>query len=348
MDLRVPDYYSDFHCLAGACPHSCCIGWEVVIDPETAADYQKQPGPLGKELRGNMREEDGEICFSLEAADRCPFLDSENLCRIHRLLGPEHTSRVCREHPRFLEDYGTLQELSLCASCPAANRLLLGSKAPLTFQVTCLDEIGEPADPWIAPLLTCRERMFAILQDRSRPLQDRLTELLVLADSAQALLDVDGVEELPALCGAWEMPQLPETGLEGLFPAGWVLLEGLEILGEDWRELIQQAKTSGIAAQSCSDWILERIAAYFLFRYFLKTVGDGDLLSKVELAVFSAAVLCRLAPLTGMEEALRLWCREIEHCEENLNALQNAFCSEASLSLERFISEMKIFYVRYT
>lgn len=341
MDLRVPDYYSNFHCLAGACPHSCCIGWEVVIDPETAADYQKQPGPLGEELRRSMREEDGEICFALAAADRCPFLDSENLCRIHRRLGPEHTSRVCREHPRFLEDYGTLQEISLCASCPAANRLLLGSKASLTFQVTYLDESGEPADPWLAPLLTCRERMFAILQNRSHSLQDRLMELLVLADSAQALLDMDAVEELPALCGAWEMPQLPDMGSKGLFPAGWVLLEGLEILGDDWRELIQQAKTSGIAAQPCPDWMLERITAYFLFRYFLKTVGDGDLLSRVELAVFSAAVLRRLAPLTGMEEALRLWCREIEHCEENLDALQNAFCSSADLTLEHFLFEAK-------
>ena len=35
MRTRVPAYYDAFHCLAGACPHSCCIGWEVVIDPET-------------------------------------------------------------------------------------------------------------------------------------------------------------------------------------------------------------------------------------------------------------------------------------------------------------------------
>ena len=36
MLVRVPDYFDDFSCLAGACPHSCCIGWEVVIDEDTA------------------------------------------------------------------------------------------------------------------------------------------------------------------------------------------------------------------------------------------------------------------------------------------------------------------------
>ena len=37
MRVTVPDYYEDFRCLAGACPHTCCEKWEVVIDEDTAA-----------------------------------------------------------------------------------------------------------------------------------------------------------------------------------------------------------------------------------------------------------------------------------------------------------------------
>ena len=37
MRVRVPDYFDGFSCLAGACPHSCCIGWEVVLDEEPLA-----------------------------------------------------------------------------------------------------------------------------------------------------------------------------------------------------------------------------------------------------------------------------------------------------------------------
>ena len=35
MRVRVPDYFDGFSCLAGACPHSCCFGWEVVLDVDT-------------------------------------------------------------------------------------------------------------------------------------------------------------------------------------------------------------------------------------------------------------------------------------------------------------------------
>ena len=56
MQTLVPDYYEDFHCMAGACPHSCCIGWEVVIDPETARRYGTVPGPLGERLRAAIQK----------------------------------------------------------------------------------------------------------------------------------------------------------------------------------------------------------------------------------------------------------------------------------------------------
>ena len=56
MLLRVPDYFEQFRCLAGECPHTCCAKWEVVIDPDTAGkgfgkqfvafyeDYARQNG----------------------------------------------------------------------------------------------------------------------------------------------------------------------------------------------------------------------------------------------------------------------------------------------------------------
>ena len=40
MLVRIPDYFDQFACLAGDCPHSCCIGWEIDIDPDTADYYR--------------------------------------------------------------------------------------------------------------------------------------------------------------------------------------------------------------------------------------------------------------------------------------------------------------------
>lgn len=52
MLTRVPDYYEAFHCLAGACPHTCCEKWKVVVDEETARRYQETPGSLGEPAAG--------------------------------------------------------------------------------------------------------------------------------------------------------------------------------------------------------------------------------------------------------------------------------------------------------
>ena len=146
MRVIVPDYYEDFRCLAGKCPHTCCEKWEVVIDEDSAAFYKTVPGLLGDKLRTVLkRDEDGDLCFPLNGG-RCPFLDSENLCEIHKTLGEEATSVTCREHPRFTEDYGPFREVTLSASCPAANALLLGSREPLTFRNFETEETGEAGD----------------------------------------------------------------------------------------------------------------------------------------------------------------------------------------------------------
>ena len=90
MLVRIPDYFDQFACLAGACPHSCCIGWEVVLDEDTVRRYQQLPGALGERLRDAMALDGEDVCFPLDGR-RCPFLNQENLCDIHCALGPEAT-----------------------------------------------------------------------------------------------------------------------------------------------------------------------------------------------------------------------------------------------------------------
>lgn len=341
IDLRVPDYFGLFHCLAGACPHSCCEGWKVVIDGPTADFYRSLPGPLGDRLRAALQTGDGEDFFALTDTLCCPFLDTDGLCAIHRLLGPERTGEVCRSHPRFIEDYGPVREASLCASCPEVCRLLLASSESLTFPLTHTDEEGEIADPWLLPLLVVRTKSLEILQDRSRRLYSRFAELLVFADAAQSLLDEDAAERLPELCRAWttlDVSALPAGG--GLFPYGWKVLSGLEILGSDWRALLFRGPETVPGA--VPDPLLERIAAYFLFRYELKAINDGDLLGRMQFVLFSVLAVERAASLLPLQEALRLYCREIEHDTENLNALLSTFRNDPPLAVCSFLQTLEI------
>jgi len=341
MLIRVPDYYHNFKCLAGACPHSCCEKWEVVIDEEHVCAYQRVSGALGDKLRAAMQtDEDGDICFPLNGG-RCPFLDGENLCEIHRQLGEEATSVTCQEHPRFTEDYGVFREITLSASCPAALALLLGSNAPLTFTESETGEPAEEGDEWLPFLLPLRTRMLEILSDRSLPLRARLRRFLLLAMEAQQCLDRDETEALPALAASWQPEESGEgdTDEASLFPAALRMLASLEILEEDWLRLLAQAKASEQTA--VSQTFLERIAVYFAFRYLLKCVNDGDLLSRAQLCVLAVLVVERLATVCGLEEALRRFSCEIEHNEENIHALLEAFRWEDSFSPAAFLGELR-------
>ena len=372
MRVTVPDYYEDFRCLAGACPHTCCEKWEVVIDEDTAVFYETVPGPLGDKLRSALkRDEDGDLCFPLNGG-RCPFLDGDNLCEIHRKLGEAATSVTCREHPRFTEDYGPFREATLSASCPAANALLLGSEDPLTFHTFETEEAGDipgppqqpseagavgrggtreraqfspqgeteesglcddEGDAWLTYLLPLRDRLLDILTDRSRPLKARLASFLSLALSAQDCLDDDRPEDLPGT----EEADIPPAK-EGLFPWGLRFLASLEVLDPDWPALLSRAEAEKTPQ---SENLLERIAVYFAFRYLLKTVNDGDLLSRAELCAFAVLTVERLASVCGLPEALRRFSTELEHDDDNLDALLEAFREEERFAPGRFLTELE-------
>ena len=90
-----------------------------------------------------------------------------------------------------------------------------------------------------------------------------------------------------------------------------------------------------------SDPLLERLTEYFLFRWLLKTVNDGDLLGRVQLSLASVLTVERLSAHTATpEEALYRYCREIEHSQENIDALLESFRWEDSLQPEVFLQAL--------
>lgn len=345
MILRTPEYYSAFHCVAGACPQNCCIGWEVVVDGETAACYRSLPGAMGERLRGALTaDEEGDCCL-IHQGRRCPFLNPDNLCRIYMELGPSYTSEVCRTHPRFTEEFGSFREISLSASCPEAARLLLSQKTPLRFPEREIAAQESEPDEWLAPLLACRTRMLAILEERTLPWNVRAAWMLLLANDAQALLDGDRLEEMGDLCDACaalpeELPEEVRLQGAGLFPAALRILEHMEILEDDWLPTLRAAEQP--PRLRLEDWALERICCYFLFRCFLHAVNDGDLLSRAELAVFAPLVVERLAGQTvTTEAALYRFCREVEHDADNLETLRTDFCADPAVGLTQFFQELE-------
>ena len=96
-----PIFYSRFKCIANACKHSCCFGWEIDVDEDTVDYYRGIDGDLGKKLDENIICENDEYHFRLTEEERCPFLRQDGLCEIILDLGEDGLCDICALHPRF-------------------------------------------------------------------------------------------------------------------------------------------------------------------------------------------------------------------------------------------------------
>ena len=124
-----PSAYRDFSCIASACRHTCCVGWELPVDARTARRYRKMRGALGDTIRTSLC--DSYDAFLPTQEGRCPHLDANNLCRLITDGSQRLLCTVCREHPRYHNRYGIATEHGLGLCCEEACRLLL--TAPLSF-----------------------------------------------------------------------------------------------------------------------------------------------------------------------------------------------------------------------
>ena len=147
--------------------------------------------------------------------------------------------------------------------------------------------------------------------------------------------------ELAAFCTeSWVISTKTDAGSGSWEAAACRCLQDLKILEPDWLALLKRWKqTPGLPGFDPQDpEKLERIAVYFAFRYLLKAVNDGDLLGRAQFCVLGVLVVERLSRFAGLPEALRLFSREIEHNEDNLDALLEHFWQTEGLSLPALLA----------
>ena len=339
MKLRALDIYPSFRCLCGDCPDTCCAGWDVEIDKAAREKYLRMEGPLGEKAVRALRKEDGEWSFRLEGG-RCPFLRDDNLCELQAACGEEALSRTCRLFPRTLAEFGAVREISLSIACPEAARLLLDHPQPLRLTEWETDEpLGYTDVDGSAYLraLALRERLLSLAQNRAYPFPVRLALCVELAADASAALR-SGVGEgealkrysdpayLSARAGTFIPTGRPAAGYARLLDT----LEGMERLTDRWDgELARMRACAAVpAAWDAPEHEYENLLVYYLFRYFMEAVYDGNFYLPVKLA---AASLCLIRLLWQAQPAfpdrerrealMRLYSREVENSQSNLDAL---------------------------
>ena len=185
MNLYVPEYYPEFRCIASRCGHTCCAGWEIDIDGESLARYERLPGDFGERLRRSLSRE-GTPHFILGPGERCPLLNGDNLCDLILHEGEDALCQICRDHPRFRNYFSGRVEMGLGLVCEEAGRLILSWPRPLRLIRLEGDGAESPTEDE-AYLFEIRERWLASIEEEGP--RARLLETLIFRHLADALYD---------------------------------------------------------------------------------------------------------------------------------------------------------------
>lgn len=293
MKQYVCDVYPDFRCRAGACAHTCCRGWEVDIDADTLAKYDRLPGETGELIRAHMERTPDGARFALLKGDVCPFLRKDGLCELICREGEDILCGICRDHPRW-RVFGTDRvETGLGLCCEAAAELILFDERKAGWVLAGDDGADSETDPDERELLDLRGQLTGLLQDRGRLFADRLAALEAMLPPLPAVMDA-----VPFLMTLEYM----EADLPGRLRA--------------------MAGPGDISA--LPELPLEQFAVYLIHRHLPEALSDGDAAGQAALCVFLtrlfAALLCAgQSPVTRERviDTARLLSSEIEYSDVN-------------------------------
>ncbi len=294
MKLFAPAYYKNFKCNADKCTHTCCVGWEIDIDPDTLEKYSTLATGYGRCVRESLAF-DGTPHFALTEGERCPHLDEKGLCRIITELGEEYLCDICREHPRFYNLTARGMEVGLGMACEEAARLILSSDSYADI-LEIGKEKGRAHRSFDA--VSEREKIYALLSDRTTPYKTRL----------ERLRSQYGIREFK------ERDSLSED-----------IISSLEYLDPQHKELFLASLRAPRATDGENEKYLERALAYFVYRHLSPSRTEIEAHQALSLALFLEELLARLFSFAKESEPAtlaRIISEEIEYSEDNTEKIK--------------------------
>lgn len=296
MKLYAPKYYRDFTCIADRCTHSCCIGWEIDVDDDTIQTYDTLSGEYANVIRQSIDRNDTPH-FRLSSNERCPHLNSNGLCNIILAYGEGCLCDICREHPRFYHDTPYGREVGIGMACEEAARIILSSDK--YTELIPIETIDGEIEAFDFDATAERDRLYALLSDRTTPYEVRLRRI-----SEQ-----------------WNVAPTEHTDSK------WrSLLDSIEYL-DDAHKVLFSTYTSAFTPTESTP-ILERALAYFLFRHGSDACDEIEFRAALGFSLFCERLLSSLIsahPDLSPVLLARILSEELEYSEENTEEIKRMF-----------------------
>ncbi len=319
-----PVFYDEFKCIANKCTDSCCVGWEINIDNETMDVYKNMHTEFGCKIRENIleNEEDGAYSFKLLEGERCPFLSENNLCDIIINCGEDNICYICKEHPRFYNDFLNVTEYGLGLCCEEVCRLLLENDEPLEFMAFEDEdeyyENDETEQENYAEIYNIRNEIYEILA-LNISYKDKIQRIVNLAESyCGEKLTLSSDNEILL---AYEKTE----------PINDEWIEYFENLKCNFNDILKNEKPFDELSNGDSKY--SKVLGYIIFRHLMKSVFKytANFSEYLDFCI-SAVRFIKLCDIkTNIEKGfvsqvdrinnVKRWSKQIEYSEENTDLL---------------------------
>lgn len=318
-----PAFYDKFKCIADKCTDSCCVGWEIAVDNETMDIYNNMNTAFGCKIRENIAEnEDDTYSFKLLEDERCPFLTENNLCDIILNCGEDNICYICKEHPRFYNDFQEVTEYGLGLCCEEVVRLLLENDEPLEFVAFNNEDeffvVDESEKENYNKLFNVRNEFFRILRT-TETYNKKIEKIISVAENFY--------DEKIKLLSDNEILEIYEK---------------TETINTEWTEYLEELKKNKVKIfekekpfdeASNGDNKYSKLLSYIIFRHLLKTVFSdiADFYRYLSFCISSVRFIKLCDIKTYIEKGsvsevdrinnVKRWSKQIEYSEENIDLL---------------------------
>ena len=345
-----PDYYKKFSCIADKCPDTCCAGWEIVVDAESLEKYNSLSGTYAQKVRSLISvDSDGDRIFTHNGI-RCPFLLDSGLCEMYIELGHDCLCRTCRQFPRHETYFGARKETGISLSCPEAARLIMENSEPIKFETEEIhaDIVPTAIDPTLYfTLIETRKTAINILQNRKFTVEKRIAAFLELSAEIQSAIRKKQHSEAKEICNkdflGTDYKIGPHSDKKQALAKYFDDFRSLEMLDDSWKTKLDSAEKSVAAKPDGYEWEYEHLMIYFVFRYLMAAVFDGDLLSKSKFAAVSCIIIRHLQAENPDDKSARVtamqkYSKEVEHSQLNMDKIFSNIKKSRYYSIDNLIN----------
>ena len=319
MTVRVPEYFTEFKCIADKCRDSCCIGWEIDIDERAEAKYKALGGDLGREIA----EKTSHGYFPLCENGRCTFLDASGLCRIISSLGEGYLCDICNEHPRY---YGIGKdgiEGGIGLGCEEAARIILSlNEVPKIVEIE-RDVHYSDEDVYADLSEYFREHLYKDIF--TKPTDEVVRSYVYYGTMADDVAFETASTGKKALFLDTRSGNADAETVEEIYESMLSAIEGCESLTDEWDSLVEEARK--IKAEDALARLdgMRGLIYYFTHRYVRSGIEDMSLYSRITFALGSSLIISAISLIKeGDDAAIRAaveYSKNIEYSTENVDEI---------------------------